>query len=385
MTLRLARRGHRVRVVTPRPRGPLPGATEAEFLHYPVSRRTPLETFATNALFGRFAVDRAIRGSKGVLVLSSYEIAFGTFALRRRPLAIPSVYIYHSRFHSDAVDRVAAARGLKRLLGPVLRRFVEHVERMVFASADAIVAVSPYSRAEIETRLGGLTPKVHVIPTGVDTDVFVPGDQRSARSTLGIDRYARVLLVVGRISPVKRYDRALETLRLLRDADSRYQLLVAGVGPELEALRELARRLGISSAVRFEGFLDGPALLARYQAADLQLCTSEYENWSLALLEALSCELPALGVPRGGIPELLGQISDDLVCAGAEPTDIADGVSHLFDRPEVMRVAGRRGRAVVVERYDWESVIDALERLFAGLIQDRGRGAVVTSVGSEAS
>src|SRR5688572_26819846 len=75
VTRRLSGRGHRVRVVTPHPAGPLPGQTSAEFVHYPASRRTPLETFITNALFSRLAVERSLHARPAnLLVLSSYEV-----------------------------------------------------------------------------------------------------------------------------------------------------------------------------------------------------------------------------------------------------------------------------------------------------------------------
>src|SRR5712692_6136149 len=106
VTRRLAARGHTVRVVTPKPGGPLPGPTPVELHHYPVSRRTPLETFFTNALFSRIVVERQIlRRRPDVILFSSYDTAYGYFAL---PLhRIPSTFIYHSSFYSPAVDRVA--------------------------------------------------------------------------------------------------------------------------------------------------------------------------------------------------------------------------------------------------------------------------------------
>lgn len=366
VTRRLAARGHRIRVVTPLPQGPLPGYTGAELVYYPVSRRTPLETFFTNALFSRVAVERSLRARRAdVLVLSSYDVALGNLLWSRRK-ALPSAFIYHSRFRSDFVERLRSARPPYALVGKGLQRFVRWVELVTFRSVDALVAVSPYSKFEIEC-LAGADGRVRVIPTGVDTEFFQPGDRETARLALGLRHDDRVLLVVGRLAPVKCYDRAIRALAELRNDDSRYVLLVVGRGPEETKLRRLADELGLNDAVRFEGFLEGTALRLRYQAADAQLCTSEFENWSLSLLEGLSCGVPVLGVPRGGIPELLRLVSDELVANGTAPSEVAAIVRQRLRQADELRRLGRRGREVVVARFDWERIVEELERCFGDL------------------
>jgi D-inositol-3-phosphate glycosyltransferase len=360
ITRRLARRGHRVRVVTPRPSGPLPGPLEVELRHYPVSRRTPLETFLTNALFSRIAVRGEIaRARPDVIVFSSYDVAFAHHFVGRRRARIPALYIYHSSFYSDAIDRLAKKPWPLRLAHGPLDRFTGYVEEVVFRSSDVIVAVSPFSKREIETRIGSPDQRIVLVPTGVDTELFCPGDRATARARLGIAPEARVLLTVGRLAPVKRYDRAIDAVRELRADDERYVLIVAGTGPAEADLRERATPLG--SGVRFAGFVDGEILVDHLRAADLVLCTSEFENWSLSILEALAAGTPVLGTPRGSIPDLLRPVGDDLVVADTEPGTMAAAVRrHLADR-ERLADLGRRGRDRAVG-YGWEATVDAIER-----------------------
>lgn len=360
VTRRLAARGNAVRVVTPRPGGPLPAPTEARIVPYPVSRRTPLETFATNALFSRLAVNACLRRRPtDVIVLSSYEVAFGHFFARRRK--VPTVYIYHSAFRSDAVQRVVAIAGQRKRLAAPLQRFVRFVEDLTYRSADAIVAVSPFSKAEIEAKIGP-NRKIQVIPTGVDVDQFRPGDTQSLRRELGLAPDARVLIVVGRLSEVKRYDRAIEALALLRAEDRRYVLMIVGDGPQRERLKQCAQHQGVSDAVRFEGFRDGHELVARLAASDIQLCTSEFENWSLSLLEGLATGVPVVGVPRGGIPQMLRLVDDRLITAEVEAQSIASQVKLCIE-PELRDDISRRAREVAVREFAWDSVVARIELL----------------------
>lgn len=362
VTRRLVGR-HRVRVVTPRPGGPLPGRTGAEIHHYPVSRRTPFETFFTNAFFSRIEVERQIaRHRPDVVVFSSYDTAYG---YQLAPLhRIPTVYIYHSSFYSPAVDRVGQLRAPLRWAHPLLARFLQHVERIGYGRATAIVAVSPFSKREIEEQLGAEDDRVRVIPTGVDAAMFSPGDRGVARAELGIPLGARLLVTTGRLAPVKRYDRAIDALQILAAQSDAYQLVIVGDGPERDALMGHARRRGLADRIRFAGHQDGPALVAHYRAADVILCTSDFENWSLAILEALATGTPVIGTPRGSIPDLLGRVDPWLVADDATPAALAAKAAVLATDPVRRDRLGRIGRERVAERYTWDRTVEALERCF---------------------
>lgn len=364
VTRRLAQRGHRIRVITPRILGPLPGPTEAEICSYPVSRRTPLETFATNAFFSRVAIERELRhGRPAVIVVSSYEVAFGLFAFPGPARSVSAVYIYHGRFLSDAVERLRRARGPRGIAGAMLVRFTNTVERLALATPRAVVAVSTFSKDEIERRVG-TGRHVEVIPTGVDVDLFRPGDRVASRRVLGLADDDKVLVAVGRLAPVKRYDLAIDVLARLRRTDERYRLLIVGDGPERARLEKHAANVGVADAVSFEGFRDGDELLLRLWAADLQLCTSEFENWSLALLEALAAGLPVVGVPRGGIVPMLSAVDRRLLTAGDAVDDIALVVTRLMDDSSTRAEISARASSLVRSQFGWDGVVDRLEELF---------------------
>ena len=372
VTRRLALAGHRVRVVTPRPEGPLPGPTPVELVYYPASRRTPLETFFTNALFSRVAVEREMRRRHvDIVALSSYEVSFGHYTAC--PPRVPTVFIYHSSFYSDAVNRLASARWPRRLAHRPLAAFVHRVEELTFRSATRLVAVSPFSRAEIEARLGSRSDRIDVIPTGVDTDLFRPGDRAAARARLGLALDAKVLLTVGRLSRVKRYDRAIDVVRLQLSRDPRYLLLIVGKGPEEDALRATASPLGV--AVRFLGFRDGAALRDAYLAADVTLCTSDFENWSLSILESLACGTPVVGTPRGSIPDMLRPVDASLVSSGTDPENIAATASRLVESDGMLADLGLRARSFVAERYSWDRTADGLVQCFDKAIEEHQRQA----------
>lgn len=367
VTRRLAQR-HTVRVVTPRPGGPLPGPTPVELVHYPVSRRNPFATFFTNALFSRIQVERTIAQRRpDVIVFSSYDTAYGYLIAPHH--GIPVAYIYHSSFYSPAVDRVARKPVPLRWAHAPLARFLQHVERAVFTRASAIVAVSPFSVREIADRLGGPDGRISLIPTGVDAESFAPGDRNAARHALGIDLDVLLLVTAGRLAPVKRYDRAIDVLGILGRDDPRFRLLVVGDGPERVSLGEHALARGLRDRVTFAGFQDGAALVNAYRAADVVLCTSDFENWSLALLEALACGALVIGTPRGSIPDLLCAIDPRLVAQDVVPEALARSVNAmLHSGDEDLARVRALSRSFVNGRYGWDTTVSLVEQVLANTI-----------------
>jgi glycosyltransferase involved in cell wall biosynthesis len=99
------------------------------------------------------------------------------------------------------------------------------------------------------------------------------------------------------------------------------------------------------------------------QAADLQVCSSAFENLSLAILEGMACGTPVLGTPGGGTPELVGLVDPGLVLDDDQPHTLADALPVWLADRERLDSAGRLARRLAVERYDWERVVDGLEEV----------------------
>jgi glycosyltransferase involved in cell wall biosynthesis len=107
------------------------------------------------------------------------------------------------------------------------------------------------------------------------------------------------------------------------------------------------------------------------QAADLQVCSSAFENLSLAILEGMACGTPVLGTPGGGTPELIGEIEPALVLENDHTHTLADALpAWLADRGR-LEALGQRARRIAVERYDWERVVDGLEAVCNEVVGDR--------------
>jgi glycosyltransferase involved in cell wall biosynthesis len=239
-------------------------------------------------------------------------------------------------------------------------------ERRVFAASGRIVAVSQFSARQIAARLGSAAPRVRIVPTGVDTEFFCPArDKRRARSQLGLPTDEPLVLGVGRLQGVKQFDRLITAFAAATARGLPGRLVIAGDGPLRPRLESLVATYGLGERVSLAGYCDPPRLRSLMQAADLQVCTSAFENLSLAILEAMACGTPVLGTPGGGTPEVVGAIDPGLVLADDQPQTLAEALPAWLGDGARLTDVGRRARSLAVERYDWERVVDGLERVAA--------------------
>jgi glycosyltransferase involved in cell wall biosynthesis len=115
----------------------------------------------------------------------------------------------------------------------------------------------------------------------------------------------KVLLSVGRLTRVKRYDRLIRAFSNLRDAMKDVVLVLIGDGEERDYLEGLVEELGIRDQVLFGGHLEGNVLFAWYALASCFALTSESETWGAVINEALVAGVPVICSDRAGASELI--------------------------------------------------------------------------------
>jgi glycosyltransferase involved in cell wall biosynthesis len=367
VTRRLARRGHDVRVLTGRTAASAGGAGPdgVRVSYFPVFRGNPLATHLSNAAAAAPALYATLRAGFDVAMVASYDVALPYFTTRSRP---PAAFIYHSGLYSEAIERLRHRGAPGRLAHRAVRAYMDAVERRVLGRAQAVVAVSDFSRYEIAAKLPAALARTHLIHTGVDTSFYVPPvDRASAKRRLGIAEGDAVAAVVGRLVAVKRYDRAIAAVTALRDERLPTTLLIVGDGPDRPALEAQAKAAGLGERVRFLGFRTGEEHRDVLWAADIQICSSEFENLSLALLEGLATGLPVVSVPTGGTVGLLRAIDERLLATGVSVGELAGAAARVLRNPGLRSELSARCRAHVIAHHDWERVVDRVESLLCGL------------------
>jgi glycosyltransferase involved in cell wall biosynthesis/peptidoglycan/xylan/chitin deacetylase (PgdA/CDA1 family) len=211
----------------------------------------------------------------------------------------------------------------------------------VLQEADAVIAVSEDLKSQL-IGWGIAAEKLHVVPRGVDSDLFTPGNQSEARRRLGIAVEGNVLVWVGRMVPVKGLDVLLQACTRLVESVIPFRLYLVGKGPLEHELRQSCQSLGLMDRVFFPGPCSHQELGDWYRAADWTVLPSRAEGIPNVLRESLSCGTPFVASNVGGIPELAcygpnrlvppedaAALADALAAALTEPRRLAVPLSVL--------------------------------------------------------
>lgn len=186
--------------------------------------------------------------------------------------------------------------------GAGVNQDVYHIEREGMHFADAIVAVSQWTKNLIVRHYGISPKKVTVVHNGIDATDYRPlPDRLAALKRAG----EKIVLFVGRITLQKGPDYFIRAAKRVLELEPKVYFIIAGSGDmESQVLREAAA-LGIADRVIFTGFVRGAELDALYQSADLYVLPSVSEPFGITPLESLVNGTPVIISYQSGVAEVL--------------------------------------------------------------------------------
>lgn len=251
--------------------------------------------------------------------------------IAQRLFGVPFVTTYGFWYGSLARSRPTA----------LLRRAVE---RAGLTAAAAVIVTTEELRVHVAARVGAA--KVHVIPNGVETDLFRPAPRAPAGP--------RRVLYVGRFSAEKNLQALVEAVaKLARGLD--LELVLVGDGPERARLAAAAQRLGVRLGL--PGTVDHRRLPALLAGADAFVLPSWTEGHPKALLEAMSAGVPCVASDVPGNRAVLENDRTGLLFDPADPVALARALERVLGEPALARSLGERARALVIDRYDLATLV----------------------------
>jgi D-inositol-3-phosphate glycosyltransferase len=298
------------------------------------------------------------------LVHAHYWLSGAVGLTLRDRWSVPMVQMFHTlgRLKNDA-SRNGAERE------PDLR--IAEETRIVTA-ADRVVAATAVERAHLVSHYEADASRIAVIPCGVDTELFTPGDQAAARASLGLDDRPR-LLYVGRLAPIKGLETLLDGMARLRASGSRAQLCIVGGdadepldGHEGE-LRVRLHRLDLGDVVTFVGAQPQERLRTWYVAADAVVLPSYYESFGMVALEAMACGSPVIASRVGGLQTTVRDRVTGVLVPDHDPASLADALARVLDDPDLRWRLGHEGVRWAAQ-HRWPCVAEAVCREYAALV-----------------
>ena len=257
-------------------------------------------------------------------------------------------------------------------LGGHAMRLLRTVERRVLARAHWVIAPTRGGLLQLARDLGlpGVQPHWFAVPHALSRPSVLP-ERAAVRAALGWQADDWVVLAVGRLTALKRFDVLLEAFARL--CDERARLVILGEGDDAP-LRRQAEALGVAARVTFSVTDD---VWPYYAAADVYVSTSATESFGLANLEAVAAGLPVLAAAAGSVPEVLGAAAQLL------PTETQSLRAALPQALAALRNDGLHARSLRVQAAAHAGAMLCAEEIAARLrgIYAAGETAPVAGTG----
>jgi D-inositol-3-phosphate glycosyltransferase len=323
--------------------------------------------FASEMAF--FALQQGVRYDA---IHGHYWLSGWAAQLLKEHWHVPTVQMFHTMAHlKNAVASGDHRESILRL----------QIERRLVEIADGLVAANPHERKEMIQRLGASADQIHLVPPGVDLELFQPHDREESRKQLDLPD-GPLVLFVGRIDPVKGIDTLFDAFKRLLDARDwagATPTLVfiggminsdrgdEGLDPELLKLKRDAESLGISEHVLFRGSQSRDMLPLYYSAVDVCTVPSRYESFGLVAVEAMACGTPIVASRVGGLQFTIRDGQSGLLVPHSDPVALANGLEQVLTDQEMynrMRAGARRAAI----RYSWQMVTSSVVDVYQQLI-----------------
>src|SRR6266481_199821 len=269
--------------------------------------------------------------------------------------------------------------GIKKILWPRL-----------FRLADQVIVPSS-SSLDLMLSLGLPAERVTLTPYSVDNDWWIRHsaqvDCGAVRARWGAAPNDAVILFCAKLQPWKH---PFDLLRAFAKANLSKALLVfAGEGPLRPQLESEAATLGISSRVRFLGFVNQSQLPAVYTTADLMVLPSDYEPFAIVINEAMCCGCPVVASDHvGAARDLVAPVTPQFVFPCGNVNALAAILKNaLADRTQLQSIA----RAAVTHIQTWSpernitATVDAIRIAVARLRRARSEEHVPSQEETEKS
>ena len=264
------------------------------------------------------------------------------------------------------------------------------VEKTAIEMADAVIAVSKETKADILRFFNVPEERIHIIYNGIDLAEYQPVTATDALTKYGIDPALPFVLFVGRIT---RQKGIVHLVNAIRHLDPGMQVVLCAGAPDTpEIAKEMKAAVNASQAqhphvIWIEEMVNKATVYQLYTHAAVFCCPSIYEPFGIINLEAMACETAVVASAVGGIKEVVVEGETGFLVpleqeseSPFNPTnpeqfsrDLAERINRLMAEPELRARMGKAGRRRAEEMFSWSAIAQQTHALYEKLLGRGGR------------
>ena len=279
------------------------------------------------------------------LVHDNQTLGYGILALQQAGL--PVLETIH---HPITVDRrleIEHSRNLIEQFGKRRWYAFTKMQSRVAKRMMRVMTVSESSLDDICNDHGVSRDRIHVVPVGVDPELFKP--------------LSTVARIPGRIVTTASADVALKGLHYLLEALAKLRterdnahLVIIGKPKEGGKAMDTIARLGLEDHVEWISGVPDQRIVELYSECSVACVPSLYEGFSLPAIEAMSSAAPLVATTGGALPEVCGDHEvSSLLVEPANSDVLATALGRVLDDPELGQRIGDAARQRVLDKWSW--------------------------------
>jgi len=307
------------------------------------------------------------------LDLTALRLPFAIARYRRLINRLNPDVVHSHLIHANLFTRIAGPRKRSWRLVQTTHggkegghRYLDFLYRITNGIPDFITSVSREGVDKYRERTGFKGSNITYVINPVNVEKFAPDAQvrEKVRKELDLDGQF-VWLAVGRFFEQKNYPNMVKAFKIAAAEKDRARLLIAGKGPDKEAIAELVSGLDLDRQVTLLGVRSDVDRLMK--GADAYLMSSAWEGLPIVLLEAAASGLPIVATDVGGNAEVVHNDKNGYLVPSNDPEALARAVLDMMELPEKeLSDRARASRDIVKERFATESVADQLLKIYRG-------------------
>ncbi len=225
--------------------------------------------------------------------------------------------------------------------------------------------------------------RVRRIPNGIDTRAFSAPAKRDVLP--GLLKHKGELWVgsLAGLRKVKQLDMLVAAMARL---PAEWHLVIAGEGPERDALLAQAETLGLEDRIHLPGFVKEPQKLIGH--FDIFALSSQSEQFPISVVEAMAAGLPVVAPRVGDIGAMVASENGPSLVDAGDVAALAESLVQLSYDPKERKRIGQANKQKARAEYDEQRMIERYRALYWGLMQKypkaAGAGDIGAGTGSEA-
>jgi glycosyltransferase involved in cell wall biosynthesis len=224
--------------------------------------------------------------------------------------------------------------------------------------ADAVCATSD----TINKCIQDIFPrKVHVIPFGIDFEVFKPSDKFKSKD----------MFVVGAIKSLEKVyniDVLVKAFALLHSRHSNTKLLIVGDGTEKKNLTALAKQLQLGDSVEFAGRVPSKETPDHFNRLNCLVNISQRESFGVSVIEAMACKVPVVVSDTGGLKEVVNNGVTGICVEPGNVEQTSKAIEKIMEDKDFTHTMIEKGYESVKERFSWNDNLTSQIKVYESLI-----------------